>query len=79
MEAGLGFAVRTDLGHSPVSGSVGDYFRAGAAGTYFWIDPQEKLYGVLRMQMPFIPGGVYRRAGAVRPRPFKTIKRFLKT
>jgi len=59
---GLGFAVRTDLGHSAVSGSVGDYFWAGAAGTYFWIDPQEKLYAVLMMQMPFIPGGVYRRA-----------------
>ena len=41
---GLGFAVRTDQGHSPVSGSVGDYFWAGAAGTYFWIDPLEKLY-----------------------------------
>ena len=44
---GLGFAVRTDLGHSAVSGSVGDHFWAGAAGTYFWIDPQEKLYAVM--------------------------------
>src|SRR6266853_689188 len=30
---GLGFAVRTDPGHSPLSGSVGDYFWAGAHGT----------------------------------------------
>jgi CubicO group peptidase (beta-lactamase class C family) len=59
---GLGFAVRTDLGHSPVSGSVGDYFWAGAAGTYFWIDPQEKLYAVMMLQMPFIPAGYLRRA-----------------
>jgi CubicO group peptidase (beta-lactamase class C family) len=59
---GLGFAVRTDLGHSPVSGSVGDYFWAGAAGTYFWIDPQEKLYGIMMLQMPFVQAGPHRRA-----------------
>jgi len=58
---GLGFAVRTDLGHSPVSGSVGDYFWAGAAGTYFWVDPQEKLYAVMMLQMPFTEAGPYRR------------------
>lgn len=59
---GLGFAVRTDLGHSAVSGSVGDYFWAGAAGSYFWIDPQEKLYAVMMLQMPFVEAGPYRRA-----------------
>jgi CubicO group peptidase (beta-lactamase class C family) len=59
---GLGFAVRTDVGHSPVSGSVGDYFWAGAAGTYFWIDPQEKLYAVMMLQKPFIEAGYLRRA-----------------
>jgi CubicO group peptidase (beta-lactamase class C family) len=59
---GLGFAVRTNLGHSAVSGSVGDYFWAGAAGTYFWIDPQEKLYAILMMQKPFVEAGPYRRA-----------------
>jgi CubicO group peptidase (beta-lactamase class C family) len=32
---GLGFAVRTDAGHSPLPGSVGDYFGAGAFGTHF--------------------------------------------
>jgi CubicO group peptidase (beta-lactamase class C family) len=59
---GLGFAVRTDVGHTAVSGSVGDYFWAGAGGTYFWIDPQEKLYAVLMLQVPFVPAGHYRRA-----------------
>jgi CubicO group peptidase (beta-lactamase class C family) len=59
---GLGFAVRTDQGHSPVSGSVGDYFWAGAAGMYFWIDPQEKLYAVMMLQMPFVEAGPDRRA-----------------
>lgn len=58
---GLGFAVRTDMGHSAVSGSVGDYFWAGAAGTYFWVDPQEKLYAVMMLQMPFTEAGPYRR------------------
>lgn len=59
---GLGFAVRTDPGRSPVSGSVGDYFWAGAAGTYFWIDPQEKLYAVMMVQKPFLEVGAHRRA-----------------
>ncbi len=59
---GLGFAVRTEVGHSAVSGSVGDYFWAGAAGTYFWIDPQEKMCAVMMLQMPFVEAGVYRRA-----------------
>jgi len=59
---GLGFAVRTDAGHSPVPGSVGDYFWAGAYGTYFWIDPREKTFAVMMVQMPFPQSGYYRRA-----------------
>jgi CubicO group peptidase (beta-lactamase class C family) len=59
---GLGFAVRTAQGHSAVPGSVGDFFWSGAAGTYFWIDPQEKMYAVMMLQMPFIESGHYRRA-----------------
>jgi CubicO group peptidase (beta-lactamase class C family) len=59
---GLGFALRTDVGHTAVSGSAGDYFWAGAGGTYFWVDPQEKLYAVLMLQKPFVEAGTYRRA-----------------
>jgi CubicO group peptidase (beta-lactamase class C family) len=59
---GLGFAVRTDPGHSPLSGSVGDYFWAGAYGTYFWVDPQERMFAVMMVQMPFPQSGPYRRA-----------------
>jgi CubicO group peptidase (beta-lactamase class C family) len=44
---GLGFAIRVDAGRNPISGSVGDYGWSGAAGTYFWIDPQEKLFAIL--------------------------------
>jgi len=49
---GLGFAVRNDAGRSPLHGSPGDYFWGGAYGTYFWIDPKEKLFAVLMMQSP---------------------------
>jgi CubicO group peptidase (beta-lactamase class C family) len=59
---GLGFAVRTAPGHSPVSRSAGDYFWAGIYGTYFWIDPHERLFAVMMVQMPFAASGAYRRA-----------------
>jgi CubicO group peptidase (beta-lactamase class C family) len=59
---GLGFAVRTDVGYSPLSGSAGYYFWAGAYGTYFWIDPQAKMFAVMMVQMPFPQSGPYRRA-----------------
>ncbi|MGH7065047.1 MAG: serine hydrolase domain-containing protein, partial [Stellaceae bacterium] len=49
---GLGFAVRTATGHSPVPGSVGDYFWGGVTGTYFWIDPAEDLVAVFLSQAP---------------------------
>jgi CubicO group peptidase (beta-lactamase class C family) len=49
---GLGFAVRTAQGLSPVPGSVGEFFWSGATGTYFWIDPQEQLIVVLMLQAP---------------------------
>jgi CubicO group peptidase (beta-lactamase class C family) len=49
---GLGFAVRVDAGRSPLHGSVGDYYWGGAHGTYFWIDPKEKMSVILMMQSP---------------------------
>jgi len=33
----------------------------GSLGDYFWIDPQEKLYAVMMLQMPFVEAGPYRR------------------
>ncbi len=30
--------------------------------TYFWVDPQEELFAVMMVQMPFVPAGAYRRA-----------------
>jgi CubicO group peptidase (beta-lactamase class C family) len=49
---GLGFAVRTDAGVSPAAGSVGDYAWGGAGGTYFWVDPKERMFVVFMMQSP---------------------------
>ena len=49
---GLGFAVRTDPGLHPAPGSVGDFYWAGAGGTYFWIDPVEKLIVVSLTAQP---------------------------
>ncbi|HEX6440968.1 MAG TPA: serine hydrolase domain-containing protein, partial [Stellaceae bacterium] len=49
---GLGFAVRTAQGRSPVPGSVGEFFWGGVTGTYFWIDPQEDMVVVLMLQAP---------------------------
>ncbi|MFL5284253.1 MAG: serine hydrolase domain-containing protein [Rhodopila sp.] len=49
---GLGFAVRTAPGMAPFPGSVGNYFWGGAAGTTFWVDPQERLFAVLMIQAP---------------------------
>jgi CubicO group peptidase (beta-lactamase class C family) len=49
---GLGFAVRTAHGISPVPGSVGLYYWGGIAGTTFFVDPALDLYAVLMIQAP---------------------------
>jgi CubicO group peptidase (beta-lactamase class C family) len=48
---GLGFAVRTDLADAQRLGSVGQYSWSGAYNTYFFIDPEEEMIGILMMQM----------------------------
>jgi CubicO group peptidase (beta-lactamase class C family) len=52
---GLLGAVRTEgprapAALNPMEGSVGEYYWAGYAGTYFWVDPREELVGVYMMQ-----------------------------
>lgn len=49
---GLGVAVRLSEGGSPLPGSAGDYFWAGLFGTYFFVDPKERLVGIYMMQNP---------------------------
>ena len=47
---GLGFAVRLADGQASTPGSAGDYNWAGLGGTYFWVDPKERLVAVWMMQ-----------------------------
>lgn len=55
---GLGFAVRVDAGRNPLPGSVGDFSWSGIYGTYFWVDPKERLVAVLMVQSPRSLNGV---------------------
>ena len=47
---GLGFAVRTAAGVTPVPGSVGTYYWSGMGGTSFFVDPAEDMFAVMMMQ-----------------------------
>ena len=49
---GLGVAVKTALGEHTEPGSVGSYGWSGAAGTAFFVDPQESLFAILLTQAP---------------------------
>jgi CubicO group peptidase (beta-lactamase class C family) len=57
---GLGFAIRTDPAQSWIPGAPGSFSWAGYWGTYFWIDPAEKLIGIQMIQAT--PGSKARRA-----------------
>jgi CubicO group peptidase (beta-lactamase class C family) len=50
---GLGFAVRRTPGLFEVTGSAGEYYWAGAAGTGFYVDPAEQIVCVLMTQGQF--------------------------
>jgi CubicO group peptidase (beta-lactamase class C family) len=58
---GLGFAVREGPGVAAVPGSKGEFMWAGYAGTYFWVDPEEELVGVMMTQAPGPSRAYYRR------------------
>ncbi len=49
-EWGLGFRIASDLGATQTLGSSGMYGWSGIYGTNFWVDPKEKLIGVLMVQ-----------------------------
>ena len=48
---GLGGYVITDLAANSIPGSIGTYSWGGAASTYFFIDPREKLIGLFLTQL----------------------------
>ena len=54
---GLAVSVRTTEGIARTAGSIGTATWSGAFGTYWWIDPKEKLAAVYMVQTP----GLYRR------------------
>lgn len=49
---GLGFAVKTALGEHTEPGSIGSYGWSGAAGTAFFVDPQEAMFAIVMVQAP---------------------------
>jgi CubicO group peptidase (beta-lactamase class C family) len=49
---GFDFYVRVDAGHSFFLGNVGEFYKGGAAGTIFWVDPKEKLIAVFMVNAP---------------------------
>lgn len=50
MGFGLGSRVMIDVGASDGPGTVGEFGWAGAAKTYYWVDPVEELVGVFMAQ-----------------------------
>ncbi len=54
---GLGFAVLVDADLSPEPDNNGVFRWAGAANTFFWIDPEEELIGMVWTQVS--PFGLY--------------------
>jgi CubicO group peptidase (beta-lactamase class C family) len=50
MGFGLGSRVMLDVAQTAGPGSVGEYGWAGAAKTYFWVDPAEELVGLFMSQ-----------------------------
>lgn len=54
---GLGFATTIAQPATLIPGSTGDFFWGGAAGTFFWVDPQEDLIGLFLTQV--LPSSAY--------------------
>ena len=48
---GIGVKVLMNLAQSGTLGTEGMYGKGGAARTYFWVDPQEELIGLLMTQL----------------------------
>jgi len=60
---GLGSRVLLDVAASQGAGSIGEFGWAGAAKTYYWVDPAEDLVGLFMAQYmtgPEAPDRVFR-------------------
>ncbi|MGE5253849.1 MAG: serine hydrolase domain-containing protein [Planctomycetaceae bacterium] len=49
---GFEFYVRVDAGHAYFPGNIGEFYKGGAGGTVFWVDPKEDLVGVFMVSAP---------------------------
>jgi CubicO group peptidase (beta-lactamase class C family) len=49
---GFEFYVRVDAGHAYFLGNVGEFYKGGAGGTVFWVDPKDDLVGVFMVSAP---------------------------
>ena len=49
---GFDYYVRVDAGHAYFLGNVGEFYKGGAAGTIFWVDPKEDLIAVFMVSSP---------------------------
>ncbi len=47
---GLGFRVLMNVAETMMPGSVGEFGWGGAAKTYYWVDPQEEIIGIVMAQ-----------------------------
>jgi CubicO group peptidase (beta-lactamase class C family) len=68
---GLGFRVAMDVGQCQIVGSQGEFGWAGAATTYFWIDPREAFIGVQMAQ--FQPSDYHQIADDFRVAAYQAI------
>jgi CubicO group peptidase (beta-lactamase class C family) len=70
---GLGFAIRTNPDFSWIPGAVGSFNWQGSWGTFFSVDPVEKLILVMMMQRPqYRDNGFY--FNAIRRLPYGALK-----
>jgi CubicO group peptidase (beta-lactamase class C family) len=60
---GLTFAVNRGINRTAAIGSRGEYNWLGAAGTTFWIDPEERFAGVLMIQtmLDLVRGAMFKQ------------------
>lgn len=49
---GFDFYVRVEAGRAYALGNVGEFFKDGAAGTIYWVDPKEQLVAVFMVSSP---------------------------
>ncbi len=49
---GFEFYVRVDAGRAYFLGNVGEFYKDGAGGTVFWVDPKEDLVAVFMVSAP---------------------------